>query len=294
MESDRTYKQIFDELISSFKRIDSPDVADKVAHIERVSRMAVRVAPFDETLILCAEYHDLPGRMMQYDVLSKIPGAGVFDDSILDHHVLSEIVFRRLIREEKLKSSRTLDIIRATAQNHGLENLWPESFSKDCVLKYYVKTISILDDIDNGCLGALSYIAREIDTDAKSKMLENNGSLTLADRHSGVVSQKVLECFKNKEKFDKFSECKTYADYLIFAIILGVQFLKSDYSDLTKLAIEAFNSPCGNYPSAVLGYKDLIDRYVCDAQKEQILTIFDDILATANTDAKYRYFDLGL
>ena len=77
-----------------------------------------------------------------------------------------------------------------------------------------IELSSIIDAIDNGCIGATYYIEREIENDEKHYKV-NNSNLNMK-----IVSEEVLNFYLNNVKFNKFKYCKTYADYLLYAIIL--------------------------------------------------------------------------
>lgn len=271
--------ELYEEIMAEYRESDNPDIKDKMMHIERVTAMA-QAFDNDKVLHICAALHDAFGRMMQYKILSKLGGTGVFDDSIVDHHVLGEQAMREFVRTKKIESNdEFLELARAVALYHGLSTTWPTYLRGDA--RFYVETVSILDDIDNGTVGFLSYMEREIRTDAKKTMLEKVGGATEEIRRSGIVSDSVMRHLRKGEKFNKFEECKTYADYLVFAMILGIQFLKDSATDLRKFAKRNLEQAVTGYEgllytNGIEGIEDLVNKFVCEGQRDEVMKIFMD------------------
>ena len=219
----------------------------KIEHIRRTAKMASIITNDNKMAVVAAKFHDI-GRIPQYEIL------GGFRDDLILHHNLGEDLITRMIFKGVLKPSQELDTIRQTAMYHGRIQFIP--FIESPITKEATEVteiISEVDDLDNGCVGALGYIENEILTDAKNYKKENpNLDMT-------SISPRVFEFYSKGEKFNKLTECKTYADYLVFASSLAIQSLKGKNSNLATYLLEM---PCFEYESAIQGYKELFIKYI--------------------------------
>ena len=120
-------------------------------------------------------------------------------------------------------------------------------------VKEIIDIVSRIDGLENGCIGAIGYLERECEEDAKNYK-KNNPDLDMKK-----VSPKVLEFYLKGEKFDKMKYCKTYADYVLFANILAITALRGKDRDIAK---EALNLECFGYKTALDGYKDLFNKMI--------------------------------
>lgn len=219
---------------------------DKTIHILRCNMLMSLIKKDDEMAILGCKFHDI-GRFMQYEKLGK------FDDKFLSHNLFGEFFLQNEIKNGNLESSYELDTIRLISMYHGLESIIPEKTQLPDEVLEAIKAVSIVDEIDNGCIAALGYLEHEVETDAKN-YIQNNPELDMK-----TVSPEVLQFFLRGEKFDKIKYCKTYADYILFACVLAIKSLKSENY---KVAKTAMMQKCYKYSNALEGYKDLFEKYI--------------------------------
>ena len=192
------------------------------------------------------KFHDI-GRFLQYELLGK------FDDALVSHHILGEEVLIRAIFKGEIKISPELDIIRSSIMYHGRIEYMPYLTDLNNDVKEIIDIVSRIDGLENGCIGAIGYLERECEEDAKNYK-KNNPDLDMKK-----VSPKVLEFYLKGEKFDKMKYCKTYADYVLFANILAITALRGKDRDIAK---EALNLECFGYKTALDGYKDLFNKMI--------------------------------
>ena len=219
----------------------------KIEHIRRTAKMAGIITDNNKLVIVAAKFHDI-GRIPQYEIL------GGFRDDLILHHNLGEDLITRKVFKGELELSEELDIIRQSVMYHGRMRFVP--FKESPITREaseITEIISEVDDIDNGCVGALGYIENEILTDAKN-YLGKNPNLDMRS-----VSPRVFDFYSKGEKFNKLTECHTYADYLLFAAILAIQSLIGKNK---KLAASLMEVPCFGYENALQGYKELFCKYV--------------------------------
>ena len=222
-------------------------ILDKIEHINRAATITKMIAPGNKMAEVAAKFHDI-GRFPQYEIL------GGFRDDLILHHNLGEDLITRFLFQKKLETSFELDVIRQSVMYHGRMQFIPfKKMPMDPEILETTEIISRSDDLDNGCVGALGYLEREVLTDAKGYK-EKNPDLDMT-----MVSPSVIEHYRKGEKFDKLKECKTYADYILFATVLAIQSLKGKDHEVAKklMAIE-----CYGYDNALEGYKDLFNKYV--------------------------------
>lgn len=189
---------------------------DKYEHSIRTANIAKQMYPNNKLLEVAMKFHDI-GRFIQYDKIKS------FDDKILSHYKLGKQFIEEQEKNNNLSSSEELNMIKCVIEYHmGIKYI-----SKDELINKNEETLkliefsSVVDAIDNGCIGATYYIEREILNDEKHYK-ENYPDLDMKN-----VSDDVLFYYLNNEKFDKFKYCKTYADYLLYAITLMIDSLKS-------------------------------------------------------------------
>ena len=241
-------------------------ILDKIEHINRAATITKMIAPGNKMAEVAAKFHDI-GRFPQYEIL------GGFRDDLILHHNLGEDLITRFLFQKKLEPSFELDVIRQSVMYHGRMQFIPfKKMPMDPEILETTEIISRSDDLDNGCVGALGYLEREVLTDAKGYK-EKNPDLDMT-----MVSPSVIEHYRKGEKFDKLKECKTYADYILFATVLAIQSLKGKDHEVAKklMAIE-----CYGYDNALEGYKDLFNKYVEPAYAKEA---YDILLNFYNMD----------
>ena len=249
------------------------NILQKIAHIKRTAKLAEMITGGNEMAIVAAKFHDI-GRIPQFEIL------GGFRDDLILHHNLGEDFITRLIFKKLLKPSQELDTIRQAAMYHGRMQFIPFIESPITQEAAEITTvISIVDDLDNGCLAALGYIEKEIVTDFKS-YAANHPDLDMKS-----VTPRVYEFYSKGEKFNKLTECKTNADYLLFAAVLAIQSLKGEHK---KLAAYLMSQPCFGYESALAGYKDLFTKFIDPALAMKAYEILENYynLAKEETSKK--------
>ena len=251
---------------SGNKVIYSDCLIDKYNHIQNCLALANEIRPNDLMLKCLILYHDI-GRIAQYDIWKRFA-----DDKMLHHHIGAEL-FERYVFQGKIPNTKYNGLIIATILYHGRLALLPSGFVTDEERKY-IEIVSTVDNLENGCLGAVGYLDREVETDAKGygKVDQN------------LVSPDVLEFYKNIEKFDKMKYCKTYADYTLFAIVLALIQLKGEYKDIASAAMsrpvtDSFGIAHAN---AIDGYKAIIDRRI----EPQYRNVCFNVLLEAFSNAK--------
>ena len=231
---------------SDKKVIYSDCLIDKYNHIQNCLALANEIRPNDLMLKCLILYHDI-GRISQYNIWERFA-----DDKML-HHYLGVDFFESCVLQGEIPNSKYNSLIIATILYHGRLSLLPSGFVTDKERKY-IEIVTTIDNLENGCLGAVGYLDREVEIDAKG----------YGQVDQDLVSPDVLEYYKNIEKFDKMKYCKTYADYTLFAIILALVQLKGEYKDI---AVAAMSRPVTDsfgiaHANAIDGYKAIIDRRI--------------------------------
>lgn len=226
---------------------------DKYEHSKRTANIAKQIYPNNKLLEVAMKFHDI-GRFIQYDKIKS------FDDKILSHYILGKQFIEEQEKNNNIPSSGELNIIKYVIRYHmgikyipgdELVNINEETLN-------LIKFSTIVDAIDNGCIGATYYIEREILNNEKHYK-ESNPDLDMKN-----VSDDVLSLYLSNEKFDKFKYCKTYADYLLYAIILLIESLKSiDKSDKVIQIIEKEDS--------INKYIKLINTYINEPISERCI-----------------------
>ena len=227
--------------------VKAKQLQEKLSHIRRTVSITEEITKGNRLAVLAAKLHDI-GRFPQYEYL------GGFKDGIILHHNLGEDLISRMLFKHKLEPSIELDTIRQSVMYHGRMQFIP--FKENPLTKEAMEVteiISDVDDLDNGCVGALGYIEGEIINDSKDYK-KNNPDLDMKS-----ISPRVFEFFSKGEKFNKLTECHTYADYLLFATVLAIQSLKGKYHEMAAKLLE---TPCFEYENAMEGYRYLFNKYL--------------------------------
>ena len=218
-------------------------IKDKYEHSYRTAKIAKLLYPDNKLLEIAMKFHDI-GRFVQFKKISS------FDDNILSHYIVGREYVEELEKNEEIKSSKELDIIKYVIKYHmGSKYIKPEDINNiDKNTLELIELSSIVDAIDNGCIGATYYIEREIQNDEKHYIV-NYPSLDMKS-----VSKEVLYFYLTNEKFDKFKYCKTYADYLLYAVILLIVSLKYENKDSVIKIIQK--------EKTIEKYNVLINKYI--------------------------------
>lgn len=232
---------------------------DKYNHIQNCLSLANEFQPDDLVLKCLILYHDI-GRILQYDIWER------FADEKMLHNYLGAELFKYHVFQGNISKTKYNRLIIATILYHGRLALLPSGFVT-VEEKQYLEIVSTIDNLENGCLGAIRYLDREIETDEKGYgKIEQN-----------LVSPEVLKYYKNIEKFNKMKYCKTYADYTLFAIVLALIQLKGKYKSIASFAMsrpvtDSFGIAHSN---AINGYKSIIDRRIEPQYKNICFTVLE-------------------
>lgn len=269
------------EIIDSYKlkyNNTIPELNDKIEHIFRVKEIATKHWNNDPLIVTSAFTHDI-GRFLQYDLLGK------FDDITLSHHYIGTHILSRAIAQGKLKMSKELDVINTVVTYHGRSQYIPFNKKLPRYAKKVLDIISRIDAIENGCLGAISYIVRECETDAKNYK-KNNPELDMK-----MLSPNVCNFICEGKSFDKIKYCNTYADYVVFAVSLAIKSLRGKDRVIAKDIMKNYTccrpvkDDLGNviiktYSNAVEGYEEILGILLYEDDKNLIMKIlkgfFDD------------------
>lgn len=251
---------------------------DKLDHIIRVTAIVDKNWPGDQMARISAKVHDI-GRFPQYEILGK------FDDSKVLHHYLGEDFIARAVYQKKIKKTEELDLLRYVMKYHGRESYIPFKEEIPEKAKKYIDIVSRVDAIENGCIGAIGYLVRESETDAKNYRNAN------PELDMKSVSPEVMEFFKKGEKFDKMVYCKTYADYALFAAVLAIQALKGKDREIALDAMSHYK--CSRptekgkvqYDNAIDGYDDIFSILVNPKDKAVAM----DVLKGFFENPEYEY-----
>lgn len=236
---------------------DNLAVQDKLNHIARVTILTEKIFGEDRLARIAAKFHDI-GRFPQLELL------GSFNDSKVLHHYLGEDLVARSIYKGELEPSKELDVIRLAISYHARMNTMPYKTEVPKRSLDIVDAVGRADDIENGCIGAIGYLLRETEEDAKGYKRDN------PELDMKAVSPEVWEFFQKGEKFDKMKHCKTYADYTLFASVLAIQALKGKDRLIAKVAM---NLQCNGYESALEGYKDIFSKLIQPEYSERAFEV---------------------
>ena len=204
---------------------------------------------------------------------------------------MGEDFITRALYQGKLEYSPELDMIRSVVKYHGRAKFIPFKNEIPQEAMDLVDTIGRVDGIENGCIGAIGYLVREAQEDAKSYRA-NNPELDMK-----AISPDVLEFYKKGEKFDKMKYCKTYADYTLFAAVLAITALKGQDRNLALDAMQNYQCtrPIYNengdivsekqYDSAIEGYDDIFSILLDPKDKKMCI----DVLRGFYNNPEYSY-----
>lgn len=223
----------------------------KAGHIRAMTDIAMKIAEeivenIDKKLLyVCCMHHD-DGRALQFKLL------GSFNDREVSHNALGVDMLDRYIMAHNVVMTREIQILRNCIYYHGRLHLMGASLEYDFDedMMKYVQIVSDADDIENGCISAVGYLAHEVETDAKGYRRDY-------PQFERIIKPELFEFYKNGQWFNKIEYCKSYAEYILFAATLAMKSIKK-YGDIAKFAMR---NPCYGYDSAVDGYIDLFHRY---------------------------------
>ena len=228
----------------------------KTKHVLNVVKLGLKLNDGtldDELLEIVLKLHDI-GRSIQWKVQKS------FDDRTLNHRFLGLQMIAQYIRDEKVEVTPDWIILNDVCQYHGLPNMY--GFAHEMSLPY-IKIVSLADDIENGCNGALGYLEDEKERDDKKYIASN------PNRDQRDCKPELLEFLEKGQKFDKMKLCETYAEYFVFAAMLAVNCCLNPVSgDIAKMAMTdlcyCYTDEDGNeqWLDAVDGYCHIFDKHL--------------------------------
>ena len=229
----------------------------KGKHVEGVVDIVKKIYPNNKFLELCAYLHDI-GRGLQFEKIKS------FNDAKISHNILGVEVFNKFLVQNDIKNNEEIDIIRNVILYHGRLPFIKEKLDEKTF--EIVHIITICDDIQNGCIDAISYLEMEYKYDLKD-YIKNN---PLLDQKN--ISPEVIDSFKKGVNFDKVKHCTTYAEYFVYACSRAVNACKSEHSNIAKSIMKLENC---NYKNTIIAYEELFKKYV---QEEYV----EDCIKTLN------------
>jgi len=96
------------------------------------------------------------------------------------------------------------------------------------------------------------------------------------------VSPDVWENYQNQAVFDKIKLCNTYADYFLFAIVLGLECLNSSDERVANLAKKAYLVRDEEGRSVLDKYENIINQHVDQTHSQEAIDILKEALAKIN------------
>lgn len=222
-------------------------IGGKTKHVQNVVRLGMKL-PMEELnpdlMRIALQLHDI-GRALQWKL------SGNFSDRALNHRYNALSMVEEFIRKEKCPITDDWVVVTDVMQYHGVPHM--QGFVHPFALPY-VKNVSLADDIENGCNGALGYLEDEKARDDKGYIAKD------PDRDQRDLSPNLLGYLARGEKFNKMLLCHTYADYFVFAAMLAV----NACNNAGELAKDAMRSKCYCYQDEngdPIRWLDAVDGY---------------------------------
>jgi len=223
----------------------SPDMQFKLnTHMPTVLAVTESVYPNDETKQVAAFLHDI-GRGDEFALTGGFVGKGE-----LDHHEVGA----KMLEDFWLSKNQDIDspvfqAVYHAVRFHGLVDL-KDKQGQEIVIPQFealsdeqkdvVRSVSIADNITNGGQAA-EYLHRELLEQRKNVFA--GGFIPDETANSKQPSEYCLKAFEEGVNFNRNLECKTYADYHLFAGFLAVRELKSDDINRVKAMISVLEQP---------------------------------------------------
>lgn len=248
----------------------------KVGHVKHVIELVKEFQTTSdinrELLIICAQLHDI-GRAKQWEVAHN------FSDGLINHRYVAIQMIDSYIRENNIFITPDWRVLVDVMQYHGLPHLYGLAHESSIP---YLEIISIVDDIENGCCGALGYLEDEMMRDDK-EYIKNNPNADQGYCDPALV----LDYMANGIKFDKAKMCHTYGEYFVFAATLAMNNLLSEDPKRRAIAKKAMLMPCYEFIkedgtvvmlNALEGYCKIFKKYL---SRETLSTYAIDALRWA-------------
>ena len=217
----------------------------KTKHVQNVVRLGMKLPSDDlnpELLRISLQLHDI-GRSVQWSVSKN------FSDREMNHRYIALQMVERFVRTEKCKVSSDWIVATEVMQYHGVPHMY--GFAHDFALPY-IQLVSLADDIENGCNGALGYLEDEKERDDKHYIED------ALYRDQRELNRELLGYLERGEKFNKMALCHTYAEYFVFAAMLAV----NACNNAGNVAKEAMRDKCYCYEdSDGIHWLDAVEGY---------------------------------
>lgn len=225
---------------------DRTGIGGKRKHVHNVIRLGRRLATEEvnvELLEIALQLHDI-GRSVQWNAIKS------FDDRLVNHRYISLQMVEQYVRSEKVKLTPDWKVVTDVMQYHGVPHMYE---LVDAVSMPYVELVSLADDVENGCNGALGYLEDEKERDDKGYIKDN------PSRDQRDCNPELLGYLERGEKFNKMTLCHTYAEYFVFAAMLAV----NACNNVGELAKEAMMDLCYCYDggNGEMQWLDAVDGY---------------------------------
>lgn len=262
--------QVSDSL-RKFARLNTPDIlfgkparsglGGKTKHIESVVRIGMRL-PMDclnaELVQIALQLHDI-GRSEQWNICKN------FNDREINHHHIALQMVEKFIRDERCDVTPDWIVVTEVMQYHGDLHMW--GFAHDFALPY-IQLVTLADNLENGCNGALGYLEDEKERDDKHYIQDS------PNRDQRDLNPKLLDYLERGEIFSKMALCHTYAEYFVFASVLAVNACINNISG--EIAKEAMRDKCYCYEDegkihwldAVEGYCHIFKKHLHEKDAE--------------------------
>lgn len=243
------------ESLRKFATLNTPEVlfgeparsgiGGKTKHVRNVVRIGelLRTNEVDaELLRIALQLHDI-GRSVQWSAVKS------FNDRLVNHRYIALQMVEQFVRAEKCEITPDWIVVTDVMQYHGVLHM--NGFVNP-TSQPYVKIVSLADDVENGCNGAVSYLEDEKKRDDKNYIRDN------PYRDQRDLNPELLGYLERGEKFNKMTLCHTYAEYFVFAAMLAV----NACNNVGNIAKEAMKDKCYCYegPNGIQ-WLDAVDGY---------------------------------
>jgi len=236
----------------------------KNRHVKNVVRLGMKLPMSSlnpELVQIALQLHDI-GRSVQWAISKN------FSDREINHRYNALQMVENFIRGEKCDISYDWIVVTEVMQYHGVSHMYP--FAHDFALPY-IQLVSLADDIENGCNGALGYLEDEKERDDKGYIHDD------PKRDQKDLNPELLGYLERGEKFNKMTLCHTYAEYFVFAAMLAV----NACNNAGEIAKEAMKDKCYCYEDndgthwldAVDGYCYIFNKHLHSNDAERACTI---------------------
>lgn len=220
-------------------------IGGKTKHVRNVIRLGESLASEEvnvELLRIALQLHDI-GRSVQWNAIKS------FNDRLVNHRYIALQMVEQFIRSEQCEITPDWGVVTDVMQYHGVAHM--NGFV--CLASMpYVKLVSLADDIENGCNGALGYLEDEKARDDKHYIQD------APYRDQRELNPELLGYLERGEKFNKMTLCHTYAEYFVFAAMLAV----NACNNAGEIAKEAMKDKCYCYEDeAGIHWLDAVDGY---------------------------------